>query len=716
MSAMIAVAPQSSSFQPFQCHVCQRRFTRHENLKRHAALHSRSAGQGSSFNCEFCPLSFSRRDLRHRHVKRKHPEQDATNTTSKLHQQNRDARRGGDRAQPASIPPVEAGADRQPQDSAYQTSQDVFTWPLDSSWMQQPPDRSREQDVLFDMASLTGSTTAKRAEAYSCDFTDHSIRPPTSPSTRFADPFKRHATDEEQVVASYEQSIPFEPPNLLSDYHFPSPEATSIRTPGSVNASPSDAGSINTVHIPDGLSSRDLPYIQDDWFPSASQVQRGYQLYFSHISHFVPFLHRAIFDATETAPHLGLSMLCLAYQHGEDPDCSGEMGSGKALSQRCYHRARVLAASEEERADDLPQYLSLAQAYWMLEVCAMMYFCGEFSGQGLKLHSRMISLSRSGGLTQAIPVGSAMSDDLESLWRVFIRAESHKRTILAVHQIDALWYQLFSIPRSLSHLEIKHDLPCRETCWIASSSAQWAHRQLTVGQSAASSVLYSDAIRRVLSPTLEMDSLPAFDLYGAINIAQFLLSSIREVSGWSTMTGRISLDRFEALQTSLLALESLIRPSAASQNALSAHTVLCEATWEMAMIELRIWSPSHTGGIIGGSVDAFLTESTTLALSCGSLCDVATADAIQPHIDWYLRYLDASGGTPDLGPPWMTLYAFKAFLIAWQLVRGGSPGAMRVVGVDDAYGAVTWARKVFCRSEARQQISTLIGSCLDMLC
>lgn len=465
-------------------------------------------------------------------------------------------------------------------------------------------------------------------------------------------------------------------------------------------------------YSPDGLSTTDLQYLQDDWFPSPSQTAKGYNLYFQHVAHFVPFLHRPTFDATETVCHLGLSMLCLAYQHGEDPDCGEEAGSGAILSLRCFHRARVLAVSEEEKADDLAHNITLIQAYWLLQICAMMYICGKTSTLGLKMHSRMISLARFGGLTQVIPVESSATEDLDSLWREFIRAESHKRTLLAVHQIDALWYQLFSIPRSLSHLEIKHDLPCREECWIASSPAQWAHRQLASRQSAAL-VPYSEAVRRFLSPDPDVDSLPTFDLYGAINIAQFLLSSVREISGWSTMTGRLSLERFEPLQTSLVTLERLIRPQ--GETAKSTHATSCEATWEMAMIEINVWSQSHTCGIVGGSVDAFLNDSTFLTNCSKTLYEPATAKAIQPHVDWFLRYLDGMLA-PDPEPPWIALYAYKAFLIAWQLVRSGSPGAMQAVGVldGDVQGAVEWARKVFqCRQ--RRQLSTLISSCLDAL-
>jgi hypothetical protein len=122
---------------------------------------------------------------------------------------------------------------------------------------------------------------------------------------------------------------------------------------------------------------------------------------------------------------------------------------------------------------------------------------------------------------------------------------SFRRTLLTVYQVDALWYQILSIPRSLSHLEIKHDLPCPEEIWMSSSAAAWAHLRLT-NQYPAASIRYSEAIRRILClESGDLLNLPIADPYGAINIIHFLQSSIREVSGWSTMTGRVSLERFE---------------------------------------------------------------------------------------------------------------------------------------------------------------------------
>ena len=60
-------------YRPFQCVICLARFSRGENLKRHAALHNRSQDKGS-LACPLCSVTFYRADLRSRHIKSKHPE------------------------------------------------------------------------------------------------------------------------------------------------------------------------------------------------------------------------------------------------------------------------------------------------------------------------------------------------------------------------------------------------------------------------------------------------------------------------------------------------------------------------------------------------------------------------------------------------------------------------------------------------------------------
>ena len=627
-------------YQPFQCAVCRSRFTRHENLKRHAALHSRSPGQ-ALLPCDYCKTTFSRPDLRHRHIKRKHPEHE-------LRRHTKHARHLRDQ---------------------------------------------RANDNSNNRERKTGSS-AKR-------------------------PAINDATGPGEIVPD----VPELDWDILLGASLLAPALQNQKTD-----SPSPLSNVNPTSflfdadLADEPLPHDMTRVEDNWSPSAVQIKQGCHLFFTHVSYFIPFLHKPTFEATQQPPHLILSILCLAYQHGEDPECNNQVGSGAVLSTRCFNEARAIIAFDNNMLNDPTQSLAIVQSYLLLQICAMMYMCGDHSANGMKMHSNMISLARSAGLMQPFAASSVATEDLDSLWHEFIQGETRKRTLFTVHQIDALWYQLLSIPRSISHLEIKHDLPCPEDHWTASSSAEWAHRQLTSRYHPGSSVQYADAVRRFLSPDGDLASIPRFDPFGAINIAHFLISSAREISGWSTMTGMLSMERFGALRNSLMALSPFLcqrghedEPTATT-TATTPAAASYAAVWESAMLELQMWSPLHTGGVVGASIDAWLSQSTQMALSsCEVLWEANTAQAVQPHVDWFLRYLDTMPA-PESEAPWITLHAYRAFLIAWQLVRNGVPGAMQVVGVEDGHeqGALDWARKVF-RGKERWQIGRLIAGCLDGL-
>ncbi|KAJ5958319.1 uncharacterized protein N7479_005469 [Penicillium vulpinum] len=693
------------SYQPFQCLVCQSRFTRHENLKRHSTLHSRSQAE-ASLPCDFCHATFSRPDLRNRHMKRKHPEHEQHRVTKRTQRQPapRQATLHSS-VSPTAISPTGSHNVLPSPGSVHSSPGEETRFDSDAIW--RPVMRyQQQQQQQFDRRHprenpniATPRNGGAKTQQITRDLLQHQ---PTSDSV-LIDQIVQDATDLERNLllgASF-----LKPTNHLDNQLHPM--ATS-------QAEPLDTTLVEYSFnhpILDRLSPGDIPQLQDDWIPTALQISRGCNLFFNSVSDFLPFLHSPTFDPTQAPPHLVLSMLCLAYQYGEDPECGDQEGSGQSFSIRCFHKARALLASDEERPDASAMITALVQSYLLLQICAMMYLCGDNSACGLKMHSHMISLARAGRMTQPMPVESGATTDLESLWREFIKAESHKRTLFAVHQIDALWYQFLSIPRSISHLEIKHEMPCPEDQWISSSSAEWAHRQL-VARHAGPSVTYTDAVRRFLSSDEDITSLPTFDPYGAINIAQFLISSAREISGWSTMTGMLSMERFGALRSSLITLSPFICPN--NHTALTKHATSCAATWETAMIELQMWSPSHTGGIVEGSIDAVLSQSTYLGPS-QFLCDASTAKAIQPHVNWFLRYLNETL-ILESEAPWVALYAYKAFLIAWQLIHVGIPGAMDAVGVHDGdmEGALMWARKVFQRRQ-KWQLGKLILSCLDEL-
>lgn len=473
----------------------------------------------------------------------------------------------------------------------------------------------------------------------------------------------------------------------------------------------SETGQLHrSINLPDALSPTDLSYLQDNWFPSENQMAVGVRLYFAHVSDYIPFLHPPTFDVTVAPWYLVFAVLALAYQHGEDPDSAYTPASAAALSLRCFHRGRVLAVAEEGNAVDLNAGTTVVQAYLLLQICAMMYLCGNEASYALKLHSRSAALARSTGLMHTLRSENS-GGDLKSLWLNFVVDESRKRTVLAMHQLDALWYQFLSVPRLLSHLEIKQDLPCPRDIWLSKSETQWAHKQLLSGGT-TSGMPYADTIRRFLAEEPDLDSLPAFDAYGAINITQFLISSAREISGWSTMTGRLSMERFEPLRSALVALQPFV--STGSLNAVESGTLLSQATWEMAMIELQIWSPSHTGGIVEGSIDRVLRQLAYLAPSYEFLIESNTAESIQPHVNWFLRYLDRP--PPATEAPWVVLLTYKAFLIAWQLLKGGLPGVMDVVGVlqGDVEGARHWALHAFSQRR-KQRLAQITMTCIEGL-
>ncbi|KAF9740931.1 hypothetical protein PMIN06_005930 [Paraphaeosphaeria minitans] len=624
-----STASEPPTFQPFQCPVCQSRFTRHENLKRHATLHARSPN--SSLSCDLCNATFSRPDLRVRHMKRQHPEEDEQ--------------------------------------------------------------RRRKLSVA------SSSSSRKRARAYS----------PTLSPSEISDGSVVQPADHQ---AGADTVLPSEV------------DARSLPLPSNLERSISETGTPENAFLPsladfnfhqwspDALLTSQHSSIQDDWYPSICQISRGCELFFDHVAGFLPFLHRPTFNSNQTSKALLLSVLALAYQYGENPDCGEEVDSGQTLSVQCFYRARASIAAEEEHVDESLHGVTLVQAYLLLEVFALIYSTDDDAPYGLKTHSKLICLARAVGLMQPDSTPPPDSEDLESLWIAFARAESAKRTLFAVHQIDTLWYQILSIPRSLSHLEIKHDLPCRETFFAASSSAEWAVKQLC-NKDQTSTVPYPDAVRRLLCGD-RLNAIPDFDPYGTINITHFILSSAREISGWSSMTGMLSMDRIEPLRAALQALGPYAHPKIPNGTQ-TPSTALWEATWETAMIDMQSWSPSHTGGIIANSLDAGLHQMTVMAPSFDLMCKSKIASTIQSHVDWFLRYLDATL-VPDTEAPWVILYAYKAFMIAWQLLDGGAKGCMQVVGVQDGdrEAALAWAKKAFGR-RIHWKLGKVVVNCLDRL-
>lgn len=95
----------------------------------------------------------------------------------------------------------------------------------------------------------------------------------------------------------------------------------------------------------------------------------------------------------------------------------------------------------------------------------------------------------------------------------------------------------------MSHLEIRHEIPCSDNLWSQSTATGWAHASLT--DDSGPSPRYITAVRGYLSNSAEAGAVSSsLNAYALTLVHSFVLSSVRESSGWSTMTGQVCFERF----------------------------------------------------------------------------------------------------------------------------------------------------------------------------
>ncbi|WPB08251.1 uncharacterized protein RHO25_012916 [Cercospora beticola] len=395
--------------------------------------------------------------------------------------------------------------------------------------------------------------------------------------------------------------------------------------------------------------------VQQDWTSLETHTKYGIKLYFDMFAPSLPIIHQGTFDPAAVPEFLLLGMLSIGFQYNE------KTSSAANTSMHYYERAVALVDSiDDVEVSDAKDALVLAQSLFLLEICAVLYLCGRHSATGFRLHTRLITLARSHRLLQARPQqDETMAEDLEAVWEHFAFAES-------------------SDIKLLSHV--------------------------------------CSAVRQIFASDCPAEHITAAsDPFGLTSFAHFALSSIREVSGWSSITGCVSMDRVEPLKASLHTISPYNESTNGTETSSIADNISFRATWEMAMIDLRIWSISHTDGVVHSSIDAALEHSTYLAASRSLTFSAEILHTIQPHFDWFLRYLDAASEHAG-DPPWVLLFAYRVFLLAWQCLQQASEGVMEVIGIPDREPkmATTWARTVFER-RSRWQYAKVIFRCLDVL-
>nr|XP_019009590.1 uncharacterized protein I206_05148 [Kwoniella pini CBS 10737]OCF48371.1 hypothetical protein I206_05148 [Kwoniella pini CBS 10737] len=436
---------------------------------------------------------------------------------------------------------------------------------------------------------------------------------------------------------------------------------------------------------------------------TSAQISLGLHLFLAHLAPSIPFIHIPTFDASSAPEPLQLSMLSLGFQFLED------VNQAQTLSSHCYERGKqILREDEPEYSGATP--LITVQSLLLLHFYAVFYACGGQTKWGLQLCGKSVAIARREGLMDPLPSRSAVTSDLNALWTQFIKSETHKRTLFFVYQFDAAYYLILSEPRRLSHLEMKHDMPCAEGLWTAPDVSTWAHRSIigTIDQSGPRGQRYIHVVRSWMSPSAQVPSVPVSP-YSALLVVLFCSTSMREVSGWSTMTGKICFERFEALNASLQAIEPVVCGQAPSGN----FAIETEVTWRMTMIELLLWNPSHTNGLVEQSLDAAMAAAITLSTAQSIIFTPQVSDLLSPHLLYFLTFLERTAVNPT-ELPWVTIYAFKAVLVAWQLARAGSPEVIQTVGIGGVDQMGDWVRRVFKKREA-WRVGKLVMKSLEEL-
>ncbi|KAK6001211.1 hypothetical protein QM012_002542 [Aureobasidium pullulans] len=130
-------------------------------------------------------------------------------------------------------------------------------------------------------------------------------------------------------------------------------------------------------------------------FP-ATLVQRGVQLYFRHISPFLPFIHQHTFEHRDMPEALLMGILSIGLQfESEEMDPS-------IPAQAFKHGRQLLTQIELSDEVLFARNIPTVQAYVLLELYAAMYSGGQDTTIGLQMHHKSVELVRCFGLTEPL--------------------------------------------------------------------------------------------------------------------------------------------------------------------------------------------------------------------------------------------------------------------------------------------------------------------------
>ncbi|KAK7218508.1 hypothetical protein V2G26_006511 [Clonostachys chloroleuca] len=263
--------------------------------------------------------------------------------------------------------------------------------------------------------------------------------------------------------------------------------------------------------------------ITDDHMLSKRMMQLYIATYWAQFSDQMPILHRPTFSPDNTENLLLLSMMIIGAALLDRNHGAKIVRAGAKLSNfLAWHlRWAIFMAGDFHP----PANLFVFQAMILLELYEKMYSTRELHERAHIHHATMIQLMRRGRCligksaldSPPNPVDSAngsrqsstcgIAQTAEEWWHQWIVNEATRRTAFAAFIIDSIHATMFGHSGVMVAHEMRLPLPCDESLWRATSSAEVGKLESSLMARGIKPVSFLDGLKRTLThQTVQTDS------------------------------------------------------------------------------------------------------------------------------------------------------------------------------------------------------------------
>ncbi|KAL8704918.1 MAG: hypothetical protein Q9201_001951 [Fulgogasparrea decipioides] len=250
---------------------------------------------------------------------------------------------------------------------------------------------------------------------------------------------------------------------------------------------------------------------------SLPMMQTYMRSYWYHFHPQMPILHKPTFSADKTQNLLLVAVIaigasCLDKLHGQQVTQAG----AELSNFLAWHLRGEIFKDKDFTA---PAKLWVFQALLLLEIYEKMYSTRLLHERAHIHHATTLTLMRRGNYLfgrpalDSPPTGSvekadsAMNEEQNSFyvytrdqwWNRWITSEATRRVAFAAFIIDSIHATMFGHNAAMVAHEIKMHLPCDESQWSATSSAEVGRIENSLKENGFKPITFSDALRNTLN-------------------------------------------------------------------------------------------------------------------------------------------------------------------------------------------------------------------------